>query len=429
MEFHCGLDDRPPWWQRWLYGLQWFAVTVPIIVIIGRVTGGLHFPSPGDQILYLQKMSFVMAVALLLQVLAGHRLPLITGPSTVLLIGAVASRGYPPQAVYTAILCGGLLLTLLSMTGLFGYLRKLFTPRVVAVVLMLIAFTLTPTILRLMTEAPGNGSAASLAFGLALVLVMFILHRFLRGVWKATLVVWAMAGGAWIAHLLFPAGEGLVASAPLFAGFFRGISLEPVFDAGVLASFAFCYAALAVNDLGSIQSMNELLKPEGMDRRIRNGVILTGLTNAASGMLGVIGPVNYSLSLGVIASTGCASRFTLPPTAVLLLLLSFSPALIAFIGDVPSVVIGAVLLYIVCTQIAAGLVVAFEARREVRMDDGLILGLPILLGTLIAFLPPEVLSAFPGGLRPVLGNGFAVGVTAALLMEHVIFAGNKRQAP
>ncbi|HPA71560.1 MAG TPA: solute carrier family 23 protein, partial [Spirochaetota bacterium] len=101
----------------------------------------------------------------------------------------------------------------------------------------------------------------------------------------------------------------------------------------------------------------------------RNGVMLTGLTNAASGILGVIGPVNYSLSLGVIASTGCASRFTLPPTAAMLLVLSFSPALIAFIGDVPSVVIGAVLLYIVCTQIAAGLVVAFEERREIRMED------------------------------------------------------------
>lgn len=425
MEFRYGLDDRPPWWQRWLYGLQWFAVTVPIIVIIGRVTSGLHFTSPGDQVLYLQKMSFIMAVALLLQVLAGHRLPLITGPSTVLLIGAIAGRGYAPQTIYTAILCGGLLLTLLSITGLFGHLRRLFTARVVAVVLLLIAFTLTPTILQLMTGPPG---AANLAFGLALVLAMFVMHRLLKGVWKATLIVWAMAGGAAIAHLLFPAAEIPTPSAALFAGFFRGISVELVFDAGILASFLFCYAALAVNDLGSMQSMNELLKPEGMDRRIRNGVMLTGLTNAASGILGVIGPVNYSLSLGVIASTGCASRFTLPPTAAMLLVLSFSPALIAFIGDVPSVVIGAVLLYIVCTQIAAGLVVAFEARREIGMEDGLVIGLPILLGTLIAFLPQDVLSAFPAGLRPVLGNGFAMGVTAALLMEHLVFADKERRS-
>ncbi|OPY88258.1 MAG: putative purine permease YwdJ [Syntrophaceae bacterium PtaU1.Bin231] len=425
MEFRYGLDDHPPWWQRWLYGLQWFAVTVPIIVIVGRVTGGLHFTSPGDQVIYLQKLSFVMAAALLLQVLAGHRLPLITGPSTVLLIGAVASRGYAPQAIYTAILCGGLLLTLLSITGLFGHLRRLFTPRVVAVVLLLIAFTLTPTILQLMTGPPG---AANLAFGLALTLAMFAMHRLLRGVWKATLIVWAMAAGALIAHLLFPAAEIPAASAALFAGFFRGLSVELVFDGGVLASFLFCYAALAVNDLGSMQSMNELLKPVGMDRRIRNGVIVTGLTNAASGLLGVIGPVNYSLSLGVIAATGCASRFTLPTTAAMLLVLSFSPALIALIGDVPSVVIGAVLLYIVCTQIAAGLVVAFEARRAIRMEDGLVIGLPILLGTIIAFLPQEVLQAFPGGLRPVLGNGFAMGVTAALLMEHLVFADKERSS-
>ena len=82
----------------------------------------------------------------------------------------------------------------------------------------------------------------------------------------------------------------------------------------------------------------------------------------------------------------------------------------------------------VCTQIAAGLVVAFEARREIRMEDGLVIGLPILLGTLIAFLPQDVLSAFPAGLRPVLGNGFAMGVTAALLMEHLVFADKERRS-
>jgi len=109
------------------------------------------------------------------------------------------------------------------------------------------------------------------------------------------------------------------------------------------------------------------------------------------------------------------------PTAVLLLLLSFSPAVIGFIASVPSIVIGTILIYILSSQIAAGLMVAFESIKEFQIKDGLIIGLPLMLATIIAFLPADFLYDFPSVLRPVLGNGFVVGITAAFLMEHWIF--------
>jgi len=47
---------------------------------------------------------------------------------------------------------------------------------------------------------------------------------------------------------------------------------------------------------------------------------------------------------------------------------------------------------------------------------------------LIAFLPPEAIRTFPGMMRPVIGNGFVVGILAALFLEHVIFReGTKKQ--
>lgn len=47
--------------------------------------------------------------------------------------------------------------------------------------------------------------------------------------------------------------------------------------------------------------------------------------------------------------------------------------------------------------------------------------MPILTGILVAFLPADVVSAFPSHLRPILGNGFVMGVLVSLLLEHVIF--------
>jgi xanthine/uracil permease len=107
------------------------------------------------------------------------------------------------------------------------------------------------------------------------------------------------------------------------------------------------------------------------------------------------------------------------PSALLLLLLSFSPILIGVIASVPSVVIGTIMIYILAAQIAAGLVLAFESIQEFNFQDGLIIGLPLMLGTIIAFLPAEMLHNIPKIIRPVLGNGFVVGILSALAMEHV----------
>jgi xanthine/uracil permease len=177
-----------------------------------------------------------------------------------------------------------------------------------------------------------------------------------------------------------------------------------------------------VNDLGSIQSVNELLKPAGKERRVTRGIVLTGLANIASGFLGVIGPVNYSLSPGIMLTTRCASRYTLLPTAAILVLLSVSPAAAGFIGSVPSVVIGSVLGYVMISQIAAGLILAFQGVGEngFQLEDGMVIGAAVLAGTIVSFFPQAAVDAFPPFLRPILANGFVVGVLSALLLEFLI---------
>ncbi len=424
MQFKYGLDERPPVLETILYGLQWFAVTIPVIIVIGKITGAFHFAAIGDQMVYLQKLTFVMAVALLAQLMLGHRMPLIVGPSTILLIGIITSAGHHADTIYSSILCGGLILAIASATGLLSRLKKFFSPRVVAVVLILIAFTLAPTIVNLITSGVVKaGPLAHIIFSLVLVFGMFAAHRFLTGVWKSTLIIWAMIAGSLVWFILFPETfrtEHIAYASPV-SGFFKHLTSGLSFNTGVMISFLVCFLALFVNDLGSIQSMNELLKPADTGGRINRGILITGLSNIMAGFLGVIGPVNFSLSPGVIVATGCASRITMMPTAVLLLLLSFSPAAIGFIASVPSIVIGAILIYILSSQIAAGLMVAFESIKEFQFKDGLVIGLPLMLATIIAFLPADFLYGFPSVLRPVLGNGFVVGITAALLMDHWIF--------
>ena len=201
--------------------------------------------------------------------------------------------------------------------------------------------------------------------------------------------------------------------------FWRSFGFRPALNPGVLISFLVCYLALAINDLGSIQSMNRLLEVQDMDRRICRGITVTGICNVLAGCLGVVGLVDYSLSPGVVMSTGCASRFTLIPAAVIVGVVGLSPTAIAFLGGVPSVIVGCVMLYILTSQIAAGLLVANQ-NRGFQFEDGLVIGLPVLLGTVVAFMPTDVLTTFPVVLRPVLGNGFVVGTVVAFLLDRTM---------
>jgi len=188
------------------------------------------------------------------------------------------------------------------MAGFFGALQRLFTPRVISVVLLLITFCLMPTVLRLVTETKGGVPVgANLLFALALALSMMTLHRLLRGIGRSLLIVSAMFAASSVHFLIFPGsfdGDALRDAAPV-AAFSTNLTTSFSFDPGLILSFIVCYIALAINDLGSIQSLNAIAAPPDTAKRIDRGVLVTGLANIASGLLGVISQVNYSLSLGV----------------------------------------------------------------------------------------------------------------------------------
>ena len=72
-------------------------------------------------------------------------------------------------------------------------------------------------------------------------------------------------------------------------------------------------------------------------------------------------------------------------------------------------------------QIAAGLMLGQESSAVRTFDEGLIIGVPLLLGTVVAFLPAAVAAGFPATLRPLIANGFVVGIVAVLMLEHLVY--------
>lgn len=421
-----GIDERPPLAALLLFALQWLAVMGVSAIILGKVVAALHFSEPVAQLLYMQKLLFVTALSLIAQITIGHRLPLVVGPAVILLVGIISSGAQNIDTIYTSIMAGGIFLTLLCGLGLFHYVARLFTPRVVATILILIALTITPTILKLLLTAPSTQAVpANLLFGLLLLLAMLGADRLLKGMWRATMLVWALVGGS-IASLIFlpTAATQPLLDLPLFSSVFQDCTTNLSWDLGLILSFFICFIALAINDLGSIESIGRLLQPKGMERRLSRGMILTGLSNTLAGFLGVIGLVNFSLTAGIIASNGNASRISFLPAALVMLLIAFMPPLVAFAWNVPPVVVGVILLHIMSLQLAAGMMVAF-GTKGFGFQDALIISIPVMVSVLVSFLPSEVAAAFPQLLIPVASNGFVVGTLMVLLLEHVLLRPQK----
>jgi len=424
MQLQYGLDEKIPFIKNILFGIQWAVLLISTIIILGRVVGMIHYADQFSQILYIRKLLIISSVTLVIQIFWGHRLPLIPGPSAVLLIGILACISFPVSVIYTSIIAGGIIIIILSLSGLLRYVNRIFTANVISVVLILIAFTMSPAIMDLIIDKKGGiNPSYNMLFAVVMIFIMFVFHRLLKGIWKSTIVVWSIMLGSMAYYFMLHSGHSVTSyKGPWLDSFLYNLNTDLSFHAGVVISFAFCFIALLINDLGSIQSVNEILEVKDREGRVKRGVLITGMANLFAGFMGVIGPVNFSISPGIILSTGCASRFTLVPAAVIMLVLAFLPRLTGAMGNIPPVVIGAILAYLMATQIASGLMVAFKDAegKGFGMENGMVIGISIFLGTIVTFLPDAVTDNISPVLRPVFANGFVAGVTSAVVMEQIL---------
>ena len=377
--------------------------------------------SPAERVLYAQKVFALMGVVTIVQVFWGHRMPIVVGPAAVLLVGiitALTSQGNDINInkIYTSVLIGGVVITLLSVSRVLEHVQRIFTPRIVMVILMLIAFTLSPTIKNLIFPA---GEEARHLFGLWFTLLglplMALAAVRLKGVAKSLLVPAALLVGCVSYYLIYGGFWNVVGSYGNSEGGLLIPALE--FDGSMIVAFLFCYVALLINDVGSIQALGGILHADDMQKRCRRGVGVTGVFNIVAGAMGVIGPVNYSMSPGVIASSSCASRFALVPAGIGLVICALVPECIAVLSAIPNTVIGVILLYLMGTQLAAAFTMMTSSGQANAFEDCLIIGLPIMVALIFGAIPMQVI---PAVLRPIVGNGFVMGVILVILLEHVI---------
>jgi xanthine/uracil permease len=125
-------------------------------------------------------------------------------------------------------------------------------------------------------------------FAIVCVAVMAVANRLLQGVWKSMVVILAMILGA-LTYYCLTSFPSQLATDTKPAQILLG---SAQFDTGVVIAFCFCYIALLINEIGSVQSLGEFIEADKMERRQSRGMLITGVMNVVSGACGVPGPVD-----------------------------------------------------------------------------------------------------------------------------------------
>lgn len=425
------LDDRPPFHFALIYGLQWTFIAFPIVIIMTNMAGAVLDLNDAGGIRFIQLTLLTTGAFTFVQTLWGHRYPIIEGPSAALILTFILLAPYGLPAIQGGTIIGGVLLVFMVFTKQLERVLRLFTPNVVGVILMLIAFGLLSPMLTFLTgidDAHPHGDGVTTVISLCLILFIATVSYHLKGFWKTVSILIGMILGSFVFLLLGRFSWGNLASAAWISFSVQWLDSTPGFHWPAAIAFACTYLAVIVNSLGSYQGLAAITDQERLPSSVNRGVFVNGISGIFCGLLGVVGTVSYSLSPGVILTNRVASRYALTYCGVILVLAAFFPKLAALLALIPMPVVGTALCVAMGGQIGAA--ISIIASKTITPRDYFVVGLPVLMGTLAGLFPQGLFSTLPGFLQVFLGNSLIVGIVAVLLFEHVFCRDqNNSEAP
>ena len=349
---------------------------------------------------------------------------LVMGSSTAFLgvsIAAVAKGG--PAMLASLVVCAALFQFLLSARLVM--FRRILTPAVSGIVIMLVPVTVAPIVFRMLNEAP-DGSPAHAAPSIALVTLLAILGVSLKG--PAMLRLWAPMVGV-VAGTAVAAFFGFYDLDRIAAASWIGLpdAAMPGFDLDFGPVFwALLPAFLLTAVIDSIRAMTSSIALQRVSwrrqrpvdfRAVQGTVTVDGLGSLLCGLAGTIPNTTFSMAASLIEITGVAARAVAIATGAIFVVLAFLPKVLAVVLAIPGPVVGAYLLALLAVLFMVGIRMVMQDGMDTR--KGVIVGVSFWLG--VGFqngaIFPEFVSDFAGG---ILANGITAGGLAAILMTLIV---------
>jgi xanthine permease XanP len=205
---------------------------------------------------------------------------------------------------------------------------------------------------------------------------------------------------------------------PDYTGF-----LQISFDWKLLPVFAIVSICGALKSFGNLV-MCEKVNDDGWTEpdidRIGGGLVADGIAVTISGLLGGVASDTSASNVGLSSATGATSRWIGVAAGTLFALLGFSPKLSAVLSVMPSPVAGAVLIFVVCFMIMAGVQIILSSKPDARMT--FVIGISMAFG-LSLDIAPELYAQVPFWVRPLFDSSLTLATVLAVLLHQVFRLG------
>lgn len=418
-----GIEAKPPFGVAVLVGAQHVSA-----MVVGTITpplilaGILKFPAADT--------AYLISIALLCSAIGAFLQCRQRGPLGSGLLSVTGTSFAFMQPLTEAGKTGGLALMLglscvtaplvILLAPVVSKLRRVFTPVVSGVVVLLIGSSLIPAAyFELATPIrPDAPPWWGLAIGLT-VIVTIVLAQASGRPWMR---IAGAACGVVVGCVICAALGGLHAPAEDATGAWITIpKLLPhgfAFRWEYAAPFAFIYLVSLLEAMGDMTATAQLsgLKTSGKAhwRRLSGGVLADGLLSTASALFGGFPSATYAQNNGVIQITGVASRRIGYVMAGILALLGLFPPVGRWVTALPAPVLGGLALLMFGLVAVSG--VRLLTHTGLGQREGVIVALALGVGLGLP-TQPTLLKDFPDVIRPLFESGISAGGLTALVLN------------
>lgn len=409
-------------------GVQWlFFMFANTVVVPLTVSSAFHL-SLEETVASMQRSFIITGLACILQAKWGHRYALMEGHSglwwgLILSLTTFASSTGVDLATLggglaTGMIISGILTALLGYMGLAHVLKKIMSPIVMGVFLLLLSCQL---ILIFLKGAVGladgdyiNLPVAGLSVLIALLVAWLSLQN--RGKLSNFSILIGIVVG-WIAYeWIFPDKGALPASTgTLFTLFPWG---KPNLEMGIVFIGMLTGLINTMNTVTACKGAEVLYSTTTSNRKYQSAFLITGFHSVISGIFGIVPSAPYASTLGFLQSTRIIERTPMIVGAVLFMIMGVSPTLATFFSTMPMSVGNSVLFIAYLQLFGAGLRniegISFSPKTIYRIAA------PVLLGISIMGMPSEVYREVPMFIQPLLSNGLLVGTILSMVLENTL---------
>lgn len=433
-----GLNDRPKPFVAFLAAFQHLLAIIVPIVTPGLLICLALGVSKEDTNMILSMSLVISGIATFLQCKKvgpfGAGLLIVQGTSfnfigPIIGIGsAMVAAGTPVESVMAAIFGVVIAGSFIEMgvSQILPWVKKLITPLVTGIVVLLIGLTLIKEGLISMGggyQAMSNNTFANadnLVMSCTVLALIIILNR-IRVTWvKSSAILIALIVGYAVAGLMGHLDFSGLQDAPLIqvpTPMHFGLD----FSWSLFIPMAFIYLVTSLEAIGDITATSKLSNqpvdgPKWM-QRIKGGVLVNGANSFLAGIFNTFPSSVFAQNNGVIQLTGVASRYVGIWIAALLVILGLFPAVAGVIQAVPQAVLGGAVMVMFGAVAASGINILSGVHLDRRAL--LIIAISLALGLGVAQVP-QILEHLPELFRNIFSSGVATGGIAALLLNIIL---------